>query len=80
MTEYIQEIQRQLIENYGFEKGDNGCPQGVVDGAYPMMIEDKLDLVVVRNGGIWCCNFLNDKRGLEEFQKKATAKRKEDKL
>ncbi len=71
MTDYIQEIQRQLIEVFGYKKGANGCPQDVPDGAYPMLIEKKLDLVMVVNGGIWCCNFVNDKGGLKEFQKKA---------
>lgn len=71
MTDYIQEIQKQLIENYGYPKGENGCPQNVPDGAYPMIIEKKLDLVCVVNGGIWCCNFVNDKGGLKTFQSKA---------
>lgn len=71
MTDYIQEIQRQLIEVFGYKKGDNGCPKDVPDGAYPMLIEKKLDLVMVVNGGIWCCNFVNDKGGLKEFQKNA---------
>jgi hypothetical protein len=71
MIEYITEIQRQLVENYGFQKGDNGCPQNVPDGAYPMIIDGKLDLVCIVNGGIWCCNFVNDKGGLKAFQSKA---------
>ena len=71
MTEYITEIQRQLVETYGYKKGENGCPQDVPDGAYPMLIEKKLDLVMVVNGHIWCCNFINDKGELKAFQKKA---------
>lgn len=76
MTDYINEIQRQLISNYKFPKGENGCPQDVPDGAYPMMIEDKLDLVVIVNGGIWCCNFINDEGGLKLFQEKFVEKMK----
>ena len=75
MTQYIQEIQSQLITEYGFPKGDNGCPQNVPDGAYPMLIEKKLDLVLVINGGISCCNFIADKGGLKDFRKKEAERR-----
>lgn len=74
MTTYITEIQRQLVEAYGFPKGENGCPQNVPDGAYPMLIEKKLDLVVILGGTIWCCNSINEKRGLKKFQSEARAK------
>jgi hypothetical protein len=78
MTQYITEIQRQLVEVYGFPKGANGCPQNVPDGAYPMLIEKKLDLVVIVNGTIWCCNFITEKDGLRKFQAEARAKAKDE--
>jgi len=74
MTEYIAEIQRQLIANYGFEPGPNGCPKDVPDGAYPMLIKKELDLVVGAGGKIWCCNFITSDPGLEAFQKVARQK------
>lgn len=57
MLEYIAEIQRQLIEVYGFPKGDNGCPRSVVDGEYPMKIDGKTDYVRIVQGSISCCNW-----------------------
>lgn len=74
MTDYVTEIQRQLVENYGFTKGSNGCPQDVPDGAYPMMIEKDLDLVIITNGKIWCCNSITKKGGLKKFQSEAKSK------
>jgi hypothetical protein len=74
MTQYITEIQRQLVEAYGFPKGENGCPQNVPDGAYPMLLEKKIDLVVILNGTIWCCNSITEKVGLKKFQAEARAK------
>ena len=69
MIEYITEIQRQFIENYGIEKGRNGCPVHVPDGSYPMMIGGDLDLVLIRDGKINCCNFIAKEDGLAKFQK-----------
>ena len=59
MTDYIREIQRQLITQYGFtERADApGVPVRVPDGAYPMTIDGKLDYVRVESGKISCCNF-----------------------
>jgi len=57
MTEYIQEIQKLLIDKYGFERGSNGCPQNVPDGEYPMKIDGKLDQVNIKDGKISSCNF-----------------------
>jgi hypothetical protein len=59
MTEYIREIQRQLIAQYGFAERSEapGLPVGVPDGAYPMTINGKLDHVRVEGGKIHCCNF-----------------------
>lgn len=74
MLDYIHQIQRKLIKDYGFKPGDNGLPQNVPDGAYPMMIDGKLDLVIIRNGAIWCCNFINDEGGLAAFRKKTREK------
>lgn len=68
MTEYISEIQRRLITEYGFPKGENGCPKNVPDGAYPMKIEGDLDLVIVAGGTISCCNFITKKGGLLKFR------------
>ena len=57
--EYITEIQRQLIDKYGFEENPEkpGLPIGVPDGKYPMKIEGKIDNVTVEGGFINCCNF-----------------------
>lgn len=74
MNQYITEIQRQLVETYGFHKGENGCPQNVPAGAYPMLIEKDLDLVVILNGTIWCCNSIVKSGGLEKFQAEARTK------
>lgn len=59
MTDYIREIQRQLVERYGFaERADApGVPVDVPDGEYPMTIDGKLDRVLVQRGKISCCNF-----------------------
>lgn len=58
-TAYIQEIQRQLITEYGFPENPDkpGVPVGVTDGDYPMTIEGRLDHVRVVDGKISCCNF-----------------------
>lgn len=74
MTDYIQEIQKQLISKFGFEKGENGCPKNVPDGAYPMIIDKKLDLICIIKGKIWCCNFIGDREGLKKFQLEAALK------
>ena len=59
MTSYITEIQKQLIEKYGFKEHPKqpGIPLDVPDGDYPMTIDGKLDKVRVVDGKIWCCNF-----------------------
>lgn len=59
MTDYIREIQRQLVAHYGFaERPDApGIPASVPDGEYPMMIDGKLDRVRIEGGNISCCNF-----------------------
>lgn len=59
MTTYIAEIQRQLIDVYGFPSRPDmvGVPQSVPDGDYPMTIEGKLDHVRVEGGRIHCMNF-----------------------
>lgn len=59
MSDYIQEIQRQLISEYGFAENPDkpGVPLDVPDGEYPMTIEGKLDRVRIVNGFINCCNF-----------------------
>ena len=47
MTDYVREIQRQLIAVYGYPARADmpGVPAGVPDGEYPMTIEGKLDRV-----------------------------------
>lgn len=75
MIAYINEIQQRFITDYGFKKGENGCPKDVPDGAYPMMVQERLDLVIVTNGKIWCCNFVGDADGLKQFQKDVIEKR-----
>ena len=59
MTDYIREIQRQLISVYGYQEDADrkGVPLDVPDGEYPMTIEGKLDHVRVVDGKISCCNF-----------------------
>lgn len=59
MTNYIGEIQRQLIVKYRFKENPEkpGIPLDVPDGKYPMTIEGKLDRVRIKNGRIECCNF-----------------------
>jgi hypothetical protein len=55
MSQYITEIQRQLIVKYGLKERDDmpGVPAGPVpDGEYPMMIDGKLDKVRIKNGKI----------------------------
>jgi hypothetical protein len=59
MTEYINEIQRQFIEVYHYPENPDrpGCPVGVTDGEYPMMIEGKVDKVLIKDDKIYCCRF-----------------------
>jgi hypothetical protein len=59
MTDYIGEIQRQLIAVYGFPENPDrpGLPMNVPDGDYHMTIDGKLDHVKVVDGKISCCNF-----------------------
>ena len=57
MTDYIREIQRQLIAVYKFKANVNGLPMNVPDGEYPMTIDGKLDKVRIMNDRISCCNF-----------------------
>lgn len=56
---YINEIQRQFIEKYGFKENPEkpGVPLCVPDGEYPMVIEGRLDNVEIVKGMIHCCNF-----------------------
>ena len=59
MTDYICEIQRQLISVHGFKENPDkpGLPMNVPDGTYPMTIEGKLDRVEIVDGKINCLNF-----------------------
>lgn len=59
MLEYINEIQRQLIETYGFAENPQkpGLPLDVPDGYYPMIINRRLDHVRIVDGTFSCCNF-----------------------
>lgn len=60
MLSYIAEIQRQLVEVYGFPRRTDvtQCvPQdGVPDGHYPMTINGKVDHVYIDGGHIFCGN------------------------
>ena len=64
MTNYIAEIQRQLIDKYAFKENPEkpGIPMEVVDGEYPMEIEGRTDYVTVEDGIIHC---LQDENGNE---------------
>lgn len=57
MTDYVSEIQKKLVTQYGFTPDARGLPQDVPDGQYPMTIDGKLDRVEIREGRINCCNF-----------------------
>ena len=59
MLEYIGQIQRQLIAQYGFSENPDkpGVPLNVPDGTYPMTINGKVDNVRIDKGRIFCCNF-----------------------
>lgn len=59
MTTYIREIQRQLVEVYGYPERPDlpGVPVSVPDGDYPMTIEGQVDRVRIIDGKIRCCNF-----------------------
>ncbi len=59
MSDYVREIQRQLVSVYGLAERSNapGIPRHVPDGEYPMTIKGKLDNVRVVNGELSCCNF-----------------------
>ena len=59
MINYISQIQKKLITQYGFEKNEQGLPKDVPDGTYPMEINGKKDNVKIVNGYINCCNFDN---------------------
>jgi hypothetical protein len=64
MTSYIDTIKRQLIDQYGFPENPDHAGQvlgDVPDGEYPMIINDKLDNVRIKDGKISCCNFDEEK-------------------
>ena len=58
MTDYIREIQRQLVEVYGLPARDDApaVPKHVPDGEYPMTIDGKVDRVRVTDSKVHCCN------------------------
>jgi hypothetical protein len=59
MTDYIKAIQQHFIDVLGFEENSesSGCPINVPDGEYKMLIDGKVDRVVIKDGMIHCCNF-----------------------
>jgi len=59
MTEYIQAVQKGLIEQHGIAENPDkpGLPLDVPDGEYPTLIDGKIDKVKITNGTISCCNF-----------------------
>lgn len=80
MISYLTEIQRQFIDVWGFTKGENGCPQNVPNGAYPMIIDGELDLVLVIHGMISCCNLVATEKGRSDFRKKESERRAKQKI
>jgi len=62
MTDYIREIQKQLVSRYGFPPNNEGLPTAVPDGDYPMEIDGKLDHVQVIDGKIHCCRFVDEEK------------------
>lgn len=82
MSEYIRVIKRRLRDDYGFTPsstavGDEPCFDNLPDGAYPMKIDGKLDLVLVAGGTFDCCNFIADNGGLTAFCQKSRRERKQ---
>ena len=59
MTDYIKAIQHYFINELGFEESSEspGCPSNVPDDEYKMLIDGKVDRVVIKGGMIHCCNF-----------------------
>lgn len=69
MISYINELKRGFRDQHNFTPtgGTKNEPlfDNIPDGIYPMTLEGKLDYVVLKNGGIYCCNFSQ-----EEAEKK----------
>lgn len=66
MLQYIAEIQRQLVDVFGFEPRVDAphIPQNVPDGVYPMIIDGKIDRVEIKHGKISCCNYMPTRNSL----------------
>lgn len=60
MTDYINEVQKKLVTQYGFTPDARGLPQNVPDGEYPMEIEGRMDRVLITDNRIHCCNFAKE--------------------
>ena len=59
MTQYINEIQKKLVSQYGFVPDARGSLQ-VPDGEYSMVIDGRLDRVRIQDGMIHCGRFLEE--------------------
>lgn len=57
MTDYVNEIQKKLVIQYGFPPDARSLPQNVPDGEYPMEINGKLESIRIKNGRIYRRNF-----------------------
>ncbi len=61
MTNYINEIRKQLRDVYNFKPngGNDNEPlfDNIPNGEYPMTIDGKLDNVIVKDNKINCCNY-----------------------
>lgn len=61
MTQYIQEVKRQLRDVYEFSPSSGTLEDpnfdNIPDGTYPMDINGKQDKVEIKDGLISCCNF-----------------------
>lgn len=61
MIEYVAEIKRQLRDTHHYQPsriiGGELIFDSFPDGEYPMVIEGKLDRVLVVNGAFQCCRF-----------------------
>ena len=75
MTDYINEINRQFRDVYGFKPQLGSTRREPLtnppDGEYPMTIDGKIDYVRIVNGGINCCNSRKSRsKRIERFEPK----------
>jgi hypothetical protein len=55
MTDFIREIQKKFITQYGFKENETnpGLPVGVTDGRYPMNIDGNDHIILIKNDRIF---------------------------